>query len=95
MQQQLFLDSELVCGFSLLYHCQHYGKGIRKITTLTESPSQMNGAEIILTITFCLTLNTRKEPLKAAESLAPEMGTAEAAQQRGAAGGKGRVLGCP
>lgn len=53
----------------------------------------MNGAEIILTITFCLTLNMRKKHLKAAESSGPVMGAAEAAQQRGAAG-KG-VLGCP
>lgn len=70
-------------------------KESEKITTLTETPSQMNGAEIILTITFCLILNMRKEHLKAAESLAPVMGAAEAAQQRGAAAWERRSAGQP
>lgn len=95
VQQQLFLDSELVCGFSLLYRCQRYGKGIRETTILTESPYQMNGVEIILTITFCLTLKVRKEHLKAAKSLAPVMGAAEAARQRGAAGWERSSAGLP
>lgn len=55
----------------------------------------MNGAEIILTITFCLTLKMRKEHLKAAKSLAPVMGAAEVAQQRGAAGWERSSAGLP
>lgn len=79
----LFKSRSFSVFFSLLYHCQHYGKGIRKITTLSESPSQMNGSEIIFAITFCLPLNVRTECLKAAKSLAPVMGTAGCRVERG------------
>lgn len=93
-----FLWVVFVFFFLLLYLCQHYGKGIRKITTLTESSSQLNGAEIILAIPFCLPLNMRKECLKAAKSLAPVLGTAGCMVERGSWLGMGTswaALGSP